>query len=64
MFQAWLVKMAKIAASSAPSVLPGKRPRKKVDGEGQKAQDRHRLQDVEDGISTISARRLLAASVA
>ena len=30
MFQAWLVKIAKIAASSAPNVLPGKRPRKKV----------------------------------
>ena len=30
MFQAWLVKIAKIAAHSAPSTLPGKRPRKKV----------------------------------
>ncbi len=30
MFQAWLVKMAKIAAHSAPSTLPGNSDRKKT----------------------------------
>ena len=30
MFQAWLVKIAKIAAHSAPSTRPGNRPRKNV----------------------------------
>ena len=47
MFQAWLVKMAKIAAHSAPSSLPGNRPQEERDGEGEEAQHRHRLQDVE-----------------
>jgi hypothetical protein len=48
MFQAWLVKITKIEASSAPSTWPGNRPMKNGDGEGEEAQDRHRLQDVED----------------
>jgi len=30
MFHAWLVKMAKIAANSGPSVLPGKSETKKT----------------------------------
>src|SRR3984885_9964190 len=30
MFQAWLVKMAKIAASSSPMTRPGNRPMKKT----------------------------------
>ncbi len=47
MFQAWLVKMAKIAASSGPSTLPGKQRDEEHDGEGQIAEDRHRLQHVE-----------------
>ena len=49
MFQAWLVKMAKIAAHSAPNVLPGKRREEERHREGQEAQHRHRLQDVERG---------------
>ena len=47
MFQAWLVKIAKIAAHSAPSVEPGNKLQEERDREGQEAQDRHRLQDVE-----------------
>ncbi|SUX40845.1 Uncharacterised protein [Chromobacterium violaceum] len=30
MFHAWLVKMAKMAANSAPSTRPGNKARKKV----------------------------------
>src|SRR5258706_328281 len=36
MFQAWLVKIAKIEAHSAPSLLPGKRPMKNVTGDVRK----------------------------
>ena len=64
MFQAWLVKMAKIAASSAPKVLPGKRPRKKVTVKDRKPRIGTDCRMSSTGISTISARRLLAASVA
>ena len=64
MFQAWLVKMAKIAASSAPSVLPGKRPRKNVTVNDRKPRTGTDCSTSSTGISTISARRLLAASVA
>ena len=64
MFQAWLVKMAKIAASSAPRVLPGKRPRKKVTVKDRKPRIGTDCRTSSTGISTISARRLLAASVA
>ena len=48
MFQAWLVKMAKIAASSAPERVAGEEAEEERDGEGQEAQDRHRLEDVQD----------------
>ena len=64
MFQAWLVKMAKIAASSAPSVFPGKRPRKKVTVKDRKPRTGTDWRMSRTGISTISQRRLLAASVA
>src|ERR1700739_4805952 len=36
MFQAWAVKMANTEASSAPSTLPGNRPRKNGHREGKK----------------------------
>ena len=64
MFQAWLVKIAKIAASSAPKVLPGKRPRKNVTVKDRKPRIGTDCRMSSTGISTISARRLLAASVA
>ena len=64
MFQAWLVKMAKIAASSAPSVLPGKRPRKKVTVNERKPRIGTDCRMSSSGMRIISARRLLAASVA
>ena len=41
------MKIAKIAAHSAPSWLPGNRRHKERDGKGEKAEHRHRLQDVE-----------------
>ena len=34
MFQAWLVKMAKIAANSAPSTLPGASAMKNMEKNG------------------------------
>ena len=46
MFQAWLVKMGKIAAISAPSTRPGVSDRKKM-MVIEEAQDRDRLQDVQ-----------------
>ena len=64
MFQAWLVKMAKIAAHSAPSTLPGNRPRKNVTVNDRKPRIGTDCRMSRIGISTISARRLLAASVA
>ena len=47
MFQAWLVKIAKIAAHSAPSTLPGNSAMKKIDRDREEAEDRDRLQNVE-----------------
>ena len=64
MFQAWLVKMTKTAAHSAPSTLPGNRPRKKVTVNERKPRIGTDWRMSSTGISTISARRLLAASVA
>ena len=64
MFQAWLVKIAKIAASSAPIVLPGKRLRKKVTVKERKPRIGTDCRMSSTGIRIISARRLLAASVA
>ena len=64
MFQAWLVKMAKIAASSAPIVLPGKRPRKNVTVKDKNPRIGTDCRMSSAGRITSSARRLLAASVA
>lgn len=64
MFQAWLVKMAKIAAHSAPSWLPGNRPMKKVTVKVRKPSTGTDCRMSSAGMITISARRLLAASVA
>ena len=47
MFQAWLVNIAKMAAHSAPSWLPGKEPHEEDYREGEKAEHRHGLQNVE-----------------
>ncbi len=49
MFQAWLVKIAKIEAHSAPSWLPGNRPMKKVTVKVRKPSTGTRLEDVERG---------------
>ena len=64
MFQAWLVKMAKTEASSAPSTLPGNRLRKKVTVKVRKPRIGTDWRISRMGISTISARRLLAAAAA
>ena len=64
MFQAWLVKIAKMAASSAPIVLPGKRLRKKVTVNERKPRIGTDWRMSSTGIRIISARRLLAARVA
>jgi hypothetical protein len=45
MFQAWLVKIAKIAAHSAPS----REPQKESDSEGKKSENRNGLKNVEQG---------------
>ena len=64
MFQAWLVKIAKMAASSAPMVLPGKRLRKKVTVKERNPRIGTDCRISSSGMRIISARRLLAASVA
>ena len=64
MFQAWLVKIAKIAAPSAPRVEPGNSPRKNVTVKERKPRIGTDCNTSSSGISTISARRLLAAMVA
>ncbi len=64
MFQAWLVKIAKMAAPSAPSVEPGKRPRKKVTVKERKPSTGTDCSTSSSGTRIISARRLLAARVA
>ena len=64
MFQAWLVKITKIAAHSAPSVEPGKSLRKKVTVKERKPKIGTDCSTSRMGISAISARRLFAASVA
>jgi hypothetical protein len=46
MFQAWLVKMAKIAVSSAPSALFG--ADEEHHGKGEIAQNRYGLQHIEE----------------
>ena len=47
MFQAWAVKMAKMAAASTPISLPGNRPMKKVTVKVKKPSTGTRLQDVQ-----------------
>ena len=64
MFQAWLVKIAKMQAISAPSVEPGNRPRKNVTVKDRKPRIGTDCSTSSSGISTVSARRLFAASVA
>lgn len=64
MFQAWLVKMAKIAAHSAPSTLPGKSPRKKTTVKEMYPSTGTDCSTSRTGMSSMPARRLLAASVA
>ena len=64
MFQAWLVKIAKMAASSAPIVLPGNRLRKKATVKERKPRIGTDCRISSTGIRIISARRLFAARVA
>ena len=63
MFQAWLVKMAKIAAHSAPNSLAGNSRRKKVTVKVRKPSTGTDCRMSSAGRMTSSARRLLAASV-
>ena len=64
MFQAWLVKMAKMAASSAPSTWPGNRLRKKTTVKVRKPRIGTDCRMSRTGTNTRPARRLLAAQVA
>ncbi len=64
MFQAWLVKMAKIAAHSAPSSLPGNSRRKYATVKVRKPSTGTDCRMSSAGTITSSALRLLAASVA
>ena len=61
MFQAWLVKIAKMAANSAPSWLPGKRPRKNTTVKVRKPSTGTDCRMSSAGMMTNSAFRLLAA---
>ena len=64
MFQAWLVKMAKIAASSAPSTWPGNRFMKNTTVNERKPMIGTDCRMSSTGTSSLAARRLLAAQVA
>ncbi len=64
MFQAWLVKMAKIATSSAPATRPGVSERKKTMVIEMNPSTGTDCRMSSSGTSTISALRLLAARVA
>ena len=64
MFQAWLVKMAKIAASSAPSTRPGNRLMKNTTVKVRKPRIGTDCRMSRIGIRISPARRLLAAQVA
>ncbi len=64
MFQAWLVKIAKIAAHSAPSWLAGNRCRKNRTVKVRKPSTGTDCRMSRAGTITSSALRLLAASVA
>ena len=63
MFQAWLVKIAKIAASSSPSTRPGNRRRKNTTVKLRKPRIGTDCSMSSSGISTSPARRLFAAAV-
>ena len=62
MFQAWLVKIAKIAASSAPSSLPGNRFMKKITVKVRKPSTGTDCRISSAGMMARSAFLLLAAS--
>ena len=62
MFQAWLVKMAKIAASSSPSTRPGNRFMKKATVKDRKPRIGTDCRMSSTGTMISPARRLLAAS--
>ena len=64
MFQAWLVKMANTAASSAPSTRPGASDKKNTTVTEMKPRIGTDCRMSSSGSSTRSARRLFAASVA
>src|ERR1700749_133366 len=64
MFQAWLVKIANTQASSAPITLPGKRFMKNTTVKVRKPRIGTDCRMSSSGISTTSARRLLAAIAA
>src|ERR1700760_1815678 len=63
MFQAWLVKIAKIAASSRPKTLPGKRPMKKTTVKVRKPRIGTDCSTSSTGTRISAARRLFAAAV-
>ena len=64
MFHAWLVKMTKITASSAPSTRPGNRSRKNVTVKVRNEKIGKLCRMSRIGTSTMPARRLFAANVA
>jgi hypothetical protein len=64
MFQAWLVKMAKMQASSAPKTRPGNRFRKKTTVNERKPRIGTDCRISRMGIRISPARRLFAAMVA
>src|SRR5471030_2832072 len=63
MFQAWLVKIAKIAASSSHSTWPGNRPMKKTTVKVRNHRIGTDWSTSSTGTRTNAARRLLAAAV-
>ncbi len=64
MFQAWLVKMAKIAANSAPSTRPGASDMKNTTVMEMKPRIGTDCRMSRIGTSSLPARSLLAAQVA
>ena len=64
MFQAWLVKIANIAASSGPNILPGNSETKNTTVKDRYPKIGTDYSASRIGINTISARRLFAANVA
>jgi len=64
MFQAWLVKMAKMAAHSAPNALPGVSERKNTTATERKPRMGTDCRISSMGMSSMPARLLLAAHVA